>query len=995
MRYAAVLLVAITLPALPVAQVFAYDFEQSDDPATYDDLDVSKVESEIVDGPTGQCLQARNPAPGRYAVVSVRRPFALEKNLILSFDYRAECSDPKDAGYVACLFFEPDDTQYFGSDSFTDGWRHAEFALADLHSPNDGTLELGAQLSHVNLYARAKGEAEPRMTLWLDNIRLEARPREGRMTDTVRVSYATPPFFNWVRSARGRLEYSRDASFPAGQTTSVDADSNFHMPDEPLAPGKWYWRVYSEADLTEGWSDIEAIEIVPEAHQFTTDRVDGETLASADHPRVIPSLRQIDDEERKKLVAEARKAYETGIPDDPPPFAEGNPDWPTWIDWYGKVHGGITSRAGLRIQRMAEILALTGDDQVREWTREMALAVAAWDPEGGSRMGNGDIGAHHVLRGLNWCYDALHDDLDDTDRDTLRAVMIERAEQFWQALSPFRGSEANNHAWLKALACGETGLVLMGEHEDAYAWAECSRQLYLGLFLPVMGYQGENNEGLAYWNYGLGFIIRYGDMMKHACGIDLYQHPWLNQTARFPMYSAPPGAWAISFADTGKPNHGMKGPACQNYVRQLALRTRDPYALWYSGATEAVDGLEPKAPTDLPKSIHYRHIGWGLFHTDLVDGANSVSFGMRSGPFWAGHQHDDQNSFVINAYGEKLAIDSGYYDWYGSDHFTEYSSRTKAHNTILVNGENQAHFKRGADGNITEFFDSPQFGYIEGDASDPEIYDGKLKRFVRRVIFVKPHTFIIHDSLESAIGPVKFDWLLHAVAPFEKGAADGTWQTSSANAKMSCTFMHPKVGVTTTEGFPVEPVDGYSTRPVPPEKYVNEWTLSATPSEAREAEDFLTALHINRGSGVPGPWMLTEGEDWLGVHTPTPGYYLAAAFRRDNGDGIDGELVTDGDAIAFFERQFIVVNATGASAVGDELLRSTAPVTVAFTRVDKAPTLTASLEVAATVSARVWGKPNSLTLNGEPTDFRYANEMITLDLEAGEHVIEATMDEGR
>ena len=58
------------------------------------------------------------------------------------------------------------------------------------------------------------------------------------------------------------------------------------------------------------------------------------------------------------LIEEARKAYGAGIPDDPPPFEEGNPEWPTWIDWYGKVHGGITSRAGLRAQRMAEIAAL-------------------------------------------------------------------------------------------------------------------------------------------------------------------------------------------------------------------------------------------------------------------------------------------------------------------------------------------------------------------------------------------------------------------------------------------------------------------------------------------------------------------------------------------------------------------------------------------------------------------------------------------------------------
>ncbi len=33
--------------------------------------------------------------------------------------------------------------------------------------------------------------------------------------------------------------------------------------------------------------------------------------------------------------------------------------------------------------------------------QEMALDACEWDPEGGSAMRRGDIGAHHLLRGLN------------------------------------------------------------------------------------------------------------------------------------------------------------------------------------------------------------------------------------------------------------------------------------------------------------------------------------------------------------------------------------------------------------------------------------------------------------------------------------------------------------------------------------------------------------------------------------------------------------------
>ena len=69
---------------------------------------------------------------------------------------------------------------------------------------------------------------------------------------------------------------------------------------------------------------------------------------------------------------------------------------------------------------------------------------------------------------------------------------------------------------------------------------------------------------------------------------------------------------------------------------------------------------------------------------------------------------------MIHAYGEKLAIDGGYYDWYGSAHFKAYSMTTLAHNTLLVDGQGQAACKQGADGRILHYFDSPGYGYTGG-----------------------------------------------------------------------------------------------------------------------------------------------------------------------------------------------------------------------------------------------------------------------------------------
>lgn len=925
--------------------VFSLDFENGTDVRQYPELSSKDVEVGIVApgaGGSGHALRMRNLKPDRYAQITIKRPFPLQKNLVLSFDHREEVEAGGEAAYVGVLFYDTAGKSWFRSDRFGPEWKHTEIVLGEMRSSKGGVLTLGKMMEHINFYGRAKGNTKAVMTVWLDNITLRVQAPSSRLSDEVRTSTSNPPLFNWPRGQnQSKLQYSTDPAFPEAKTITVAVAWNFHTPPQPLAPGLWYWRVWTSSSLSEGWSETRRVNIVPEAHRFITEPVPVAKIAAAPRPRVIDlgaARKELAGRNHAALVKSAEKIHRSGVPADPPRYAPGNPDWPTWIDWYGKVAGGITGRTGKKLQQIAQLAALTRDPQVIAWTKEMALAAAAWNPKGGSAMEVGDIGAQHLLRGLNWCYDALHDDLSDAERAKLRAVIVERAEQFWTRLNPFRSNEANNHAWLQTLALAEAGFVLIGEHDEAAAWAEYSRQLYLGRFLCCLGYQGDNNEGIGYWGYGLLFVIDYGDLMRHVCGIDLFKHPWLNQTARFPMYCAPPGAWAVSFADTAKPNHSVKGPAEQRQVRDLAVRTRDPYALWYAGATNAVDGLTPKPPVDLPQSIHYRHIGWVIFNTSLVDGLENSTFAMRSGPFYAGHQHDDQNGFVIHAYGEKLAIDSGYYDWYGSPHFKGYSTLTRAHNDILVNGKGQAHMQKGADGRIAAYFDSPAYGYTVGDASNPAVYPGQIKRFDRRALFIKPGFVVIHDVLQSSDTAARYDWLFHAVAPIETDAASQSFVLTSGKAALRGRFLSPaKLAMTVTKGYPVEPVDGYSTRPVPSEKYAHEWTLTATPAAPAVREDIVTGMQIRRLAPATEPEARIESlkaANAFGVRIIAGDDAHIVLFRQRDAKGAmnGGDLESDGTvaAIRFDPQSGKVQSAFAAGATrlrfrGKDLFQNTTP----------------------------------------------------------------------
>ncbi len=1002
---------ALLCPMLVAAQdVFLYDFEQGDDFATYEGLSLLSADAEIVapgaDG-EGHCLKISTPEAARYCQVSIAGPIEVVKNLVLSFDYRATVAEGQAAKYVGILFFYADTKQFGRWDhKFSDEWIHTEVTLSSLSTSNEGVLEIGREFSRLNLYGRGPDEGAD-MTVWFDNIRLAVREPVSRVLERVETSQSNPPFLNWPRATgASRLQYSRSPDFPDDATTTVDTELNFLTPDRSLEAGRWYWRARVETELTDGWTDTHQVEIPTEAHRFTTPPVDAEAIMARPRPWLVnveAERAKLDDAGIAALVSRAKSDYARGVPDDPPIWEDGDERWPAWIDWYRDIHGRTTSAMGARLERVATWAAITGDDDAYEWTREMALGVAAWDPTGGSAMRRGDIGAHHVLRGLNTAYDVLHDRISEDELATIRGAILARTADFWAYINPLRGNPYNNHAWLKTLVVGQAGLVLLGDHEEAYEWAEYSRQQFIGQYLCGLGYQGENNEGISYWSYGLSFIIEYAEMLRTVTGLDLFQQPWLNQTARFPMYCAPPNAWGVSFADTGKPNHSGRGPYATNYVGLLGENTGDPYALWYAGRREVVEGVDPRPPVDLPQSIHYSFIGLGIVNDSLLDGREGVTFAMHSGPYFAGHQHADQNAFVIHAYGEKLAIDSGYYDWYGSPHFKEYSLQTVAHNSVLVDGEGQAAVTKGADGRMAAYFESPGYAYMVGDASDPDVYKGRLTRFDRRVLMVRPGVIVMQDLLDAPESS-SFDWLLHTVAPIEVDAASRRFAVTSGAARMTAQMLAPgDVAAEVTDRYPVHPYDGYGTVPVSEDKLAKEWHLKVQPTEPATQRDFLTVFDVRRteddGETLARPLntqsgvgvLLTEGDRRTAVLLPD----------RDGARPLaSGDLIADAEAAAVTVQGSRV---TGFFAADARSLERAGQVLVKFDSgrgsvgaLITAEGLLADLELseAGMVTLLCPSAPATVACDDEVADVTWGADSRTLRLRvpAGQHTLRCGVD---
>jgi hypothetical protein len=77
---------------------------------------------------------------------------------------------------------------------------------------------------------------------------------------------------------------------------------------------------------------------------------------------------------------------------------------------------------------------------------------------------------------------------------------------------------------------------------------------------------------------------------------------------------------------------------------------------------------------------------------------------MRSSPFGSiSHAYADQDAFTLDAFGEPLAIASGYYPYYSSPHHRLWTWQTRAANAVGVDGEGQETRDWYAKGEITLF----------------------------------------------------------------------------------------------------------------------------------------------------------------------------------------------------------------------------------------------------------------------------------------------------
>ncbi len=710
-------------------------------------------------------------------------------------------------------------------------------------------VELGAiELSVLRLFMAAGGGPASRPTV-LGVAEFECyspSPRPGEPSQLVLLtprteSRANPFWLNWPTvpgASVYRLQYSQDPTFSV-DVVSVNLWTNWHMPLKPLATGTWYYRVaVLSTNGTPGpWSpEPGRVELTGE---FTFPVPDLSLIAPV-HPRFPASaLTAAQKAEATGVkadlwakiqavldqpvahVAAIRNMQDTGPTEAGPP-----PEPPGYDDGYWTVERWREIvAAGARVLDLLSLgslaYAISGEDRYREMIRTWLLHAAQWDPTGSTGIESVDHAAHDTLVGLSIGYDAIYASLAERERAVVRQAIEGRCRALYRYLNPFENDPNNNHPWFQTTALAFGALALWGEVDEAPEWAQFAAEIYVGRYLCLGGVDGEWHEGSDYWTYGLGFVFDLCDAYRAVTGLDLYTHPWLQRTSKFKIYVAPPDGPGLSFGDTH--NHPPGGEdAAQMFC--LASRTRDEHAQWYARKAYAASdperpglllriylwwdpALAERPPVDLPLATLFEEAGWAFIHSTL-EHQQGIHFALHSGHFYGvggGHSHADQNTFILFAGGEPLVIDSGCYDYYGSPHFNGWYIKTEAHNTILVDGQGQAVQMAGAHGKVTGFRSTETCDYIRADASNPLVYQGRVTRYERHVLYLRAmQSFVLIDEVETP-EPARIDWLLHThAAPLIRRECDLVRTTVIREKASLEVYMLDPVGLDwqVTEGFP-------------------------------------------------------------------------------------------------------------------------------------------------------------------------------------------------
>jgi hypothetical protein len=448
------------------------------------------------------------------------------------------------------------------------------------------------------------------------------------------------------------------------------------------------------------------------------------------------------------------------------------------------------SRIDAIIQRSSFVSMLTDDKKHEELAKlgiKKSLEYKVWDyfmeKETGKPIGL-QMGPDALIS-MALAYDWLGDKLTQEEKDAMIKGIVEKGvPTCYNALYLLRNPEksgrwivipnssfkleADTRRWpwfinktnLKIIpVAGLTfaSVLLHGKHPDANKWLEMSRwgiETASKIYYP----DGCYDEGVGYWDYSTRHIIMAVELLRRKLNIDYTKAVNFKGSIKFVMQMTAPFKGqrfaTANFSDAGFNPDASAGfwvakqfkDGLAQYTAEMEDGRRNMFAFIYCDQK-----IKPQPPAKKDMEVKF-DVGWIISRTGWTEDDSFLAFrGGNPG----NHEHADRNSFIFQAFGDRLLHDPMGAAYYASKkHWI--LRQTQSHNSVLIDGEGHF-FHDGSEGtNMTtakaetlDYKASEKVTYIVSDATQPYNMANKdIKKVIRTLYFFKPDIIIIIDQVE-------------------------------------------------------------------------------------------------------------------------------------------------------------------------------------------------------------------------------------------------------
>ncbi len=389
--------------------------------------------------------------------------------------------------------------------------------------------------------------------------------------------------------------------------------------------------------------------------------------------------------------------------------------------------------------------------------------------------------------------------------------------------------DANNNSWLSAATnwnqvcnAGITLGALAVFEDDPKLCSELINRALSSIpkAMQEYGVDGNYPEGFGYWSYGTTYNVLLLSALEKVFQSDfgLTEKNGFMKTPYYMLHITGPSGLGFNYSDNAA--KGNLNPA----MFWFANRLNEPSLLYVEKKYLAINKnlhrvrelpaliIWGKANTLNNSTLPKQNIWVGLGANPVAvlrtswKKENSIFIGLKAGSPYVNHGHMDVGEFVMDAWGERWAMDfdpqsystleeKGIDLWskkQTSSRWQLFRLNNNSHNTLTINGQQQL---VNGYASIVQYSDKPEFLNAITDLT--ALYKTEIKKAQRGVAIINNKYVVVQDEIESGTTGAKVVWKMLTDAQV-KVINSTTLELQQNNKKVTVKLVSPTGATLTT-----------------------------------------------------------------------------------------------------------------------------------------------------------------------------------------------------